>query len=621
MALSLSTQVAVVASRSGVVSLSTCSTSAATGSAGPSADSFGGRHHNQGGAVCLQGPVLKSRVSNVGQQESLSSTTSLGSPYQSVQQQLVKQQQWIHPTQRRTGVPGNEAHPNPNANSSALIDIEESGDGCITFKYGAVEDIWDLDRLLEYLAGGAFSSHTTDSFVRVVVELFKIRVSYTGQRRMVELLSAHLRLHSDVSPEVMEKAVGQVLAEAASEFLPPSSVGSYGKGSARPYKRFSSQTDKWWKSLDSYLGVGEGSVDFMPEPKFDGFGEYAMQWSGKFEKLDSRISYEPFSTKFSQPVITTTTTQFTWKDPPSKMPWLARPSDRLYLESPKTSSFEFVREAEETSRPGGPGGGEDISGLDFIMFPSSDVNSLEDVLRETEVVDASAPEPDLHFAQKSGNRDTIPAAQIQAMVEWEQEEVFAMSVGALPSKPKSRVKVKAKKVTTTQYTKRKTDPRVRASTSSTKSASKKKSTTEKRNESQLCDMFFGLPISHKCSGVASFLAMRRNFGGEMLVAFNQVAVGFAGVGVAVTLHVVARMLSVNSTFDSSKLFGLIRGAALMVLSATMQSVRKVMLRLPVGCTVSDSKDKTELLCLQQRLRRLSVTAMTVMVLAVVGNGI
>lgn len=170
-------------------------------------------------------------------------------------------------------------------------------------------------------------------------------------------------------------------------------------------------------------------------------------------------------------------------------------------------------------------------------------------------------------------------------------------------------------------TKKKTqDSRVRGA-SSTKSAPKKKSSTEKRKESQLCDMFFGLPLAHKCSGVASFLVMRKNFGGEMVAVFNQAVVGFAGAGLAMTLHVVARMLSVNSIFDSVKLFGLIRGLALLWLSAAMQSVKKVMLRLPAGCTVCDSKNKTELLCLQQQLRSLSFTAMTVMVLTVVGRGI
>jgi hypothetical protein len=168
-------------------------------------------------------------------------------------------------------------------------------------------------------------------------------------------------------------------------------------------------------------------------------------------------------------------------------------------------------------------------------------------------------------------------------------------------------------------TRKKTYSGARATTASTKST-KKKSQTERRNEPKLCDFFFGLPISNKCSGVTTFLNMRKNFG-EELVAVNHVAVGFAGAGLAVSLHVVARMLKVNSTFDASKLFGLIRGVALLVLSATMQSVRKVMLRLPAECTVFDSGNKVDLLILQQRLRRLSFTAMTVMVLTVVGHGI
>lgn len=615
MALGLPTQAVVVAGRSGGVPSNACRISIAAGSFVPSADSFGTRHHSQGGAVCLHGPVLKPRLSNVRQPESLTSTTSLGSPYKAIQQQPVK------PTQRQTGVPGIEAHPNANANSSALIDIEESRDGCITFKYGTVEDLWDLDKLLEFLAGGAFSSHTAESFVRVVVELFRVPVPYTGQRKMVDLLSSHIRLHSEGSREEMEKVVSHVLAEAASEFLPPSSVGIYGKGSARPFKRFSSRMDKWWKKLDDYLGVGEGSVGFMAEHEFEGFREFPVQWSGNFQKLNPRVTYETFKPQFSQSVTTnTTSTHFTWNNPPSPMPWLALPSDRLYSESPKRSTFDLARETESPPRPGRPAGGDYTSGLDFIMFPSSQVEALEDLLK-TEVEEESAPDPDLHFAPSFRKMDTLPIASIQDMFEWEQEEVIATSVGALPSKPRARVKSKAKKVIAPQHAKKKTDPRVRGSTSSTKSASKKRSTTERRNESQLLDMFFGLPISHKCSGVASFLAMRKNFGGEMLVVFNQAAVGFAGVGVAVTLHVVARMLSVNTTFDSSKLFGLIRGVALLVLSAAMQSVRKVMLRLPAGCTVSDSKDKTELLCLQQRLRQLSFIAMTVMVLTVVGHGI
>lgn len=289
--------------------------------------------------------------------------------------------------------------------------VADSGNGCVTFKYGAVEDIWDLDRLLEYLSSGAFSSHTAESFVRVVVELFRVPMSYTAQRKLVYTITSQIRLLSDVSPEELERTVSEVLAEAASEFLPPSSVGSYSKGPARPYKRFSSRLDKWWKKLDDYFGVGAGSVDFLHEDPLDGSGGHPMEPSGNYEKLSHRSDHsKPFQPTYSQS-LSANTTLFTWKDPPSQMPWLAGPSDRPYLEPPKT--MELLRENDAFSRPAE---GRYISGLDFIMFQMQ-VDSLEDVLRKTDA-EESAPHPDLRFAPLSNNVDTIPAASIQDMVDW-----------------------------------------------------------------------------------------------------------------------------------------------------------------------------------------------------------
>ncbi|KAG6547185.1 hypothetical protein Mapa_011437 [Marchantia paleacea] len=544
--------------------------------------------------VCLQGPVLQTRTQR--------NTDHLSSSYQGGQRNNQNSS-----TIFRNGIFISSAP--SRTESSALIEIEDETDGSIVFKYGGLEDIWELDKMLEFLCRGAFSTYNVESLVPIIVELLKVPVSTSGQRRMVEMLSSYVQTNRNVRSCEAERMVSQILAEVTSEFLPPPTTGNY-KGRRRPDKRFSSRLDKWWRKLDNYLGAGEDDSEFWGDDEFGTlehkrFRAEPLSMNEQFSNWNDH-GYTPLKAAISRS-FDSVQTRFTWKDATSAVNWISSPSDSLLLEAPKT--LEYATEQDCAPRLSEE---RYTSGAGFVLL-SSQVDTLEDVLNRNEHP-PTCWRSDVRSKTPPSSFDTLPISSIQAMLEWEQEETVVTSVNVATKKSQTKKTMK-----TTQRTKSKSVFQTRSS--STKSATKKRNSTEKRQGSKLCDIFFTLPLNHSNSGTASFLKMRKGLSNEILVVLNQGSVVLAGGGLAVVLHVAARMLSINSTFDRYKMFGLIRGAALIWLSAAMQKLRSVLILLPPECTTTDHKNKKQLLSLQHQLKTLSFKALAVMVLSVVGTGI
>ncbi|BBN17387.1 hypothetical protein MPTK1_7g14110 [Marchantia polymorpha subsp. ruderalis] len=545
--------------------------------------------------VCLQGPVLKTRTQRT--------TDLLSSPFQGGQRNNSNSS-----TIFRNGIFISSNH--AATESPALIEIEDEIDGSIVFKYGGLEDIWELDKMLEFLCRGAFSTYNVESLVPIVVELLKVPVSPKGQRRMVEMLSSYVQTNRNVRSCEAERMISQILAEVTSEFLPPPTTGNF-KGRRRPDKRFSSRLDKWWRKLDSYLGAGEDDSEFWGDDEFGTFEHQSFRaeplaMNGQFSDWNDH-GFTPLKAAISRS-FDSVQTRFTWKDAPSAVNWISSPSESLLLEAPKV--LEYATEQESALRPSEE---RYTSGAGFV-FLSSQVETLEDVLNRNEHPPSSW-RSGVRSKTPPSSTDTLPISSIQAMLEWEQEETVVTSVNVATKKSQTKKTTK-----TTQRTRSKTVFQTRSS-SSTKSATKKRNHSEKREERKLCDIFFTLPLNHSNSGIASFLQMRKGLSNEILVVLNQGSVVLAGGGLAVVLHVAARMLSINSTFDRYKMFGLIRGAALIWLSAAMQKLRSVLILLPAECTITNHQNKKQLLSLQHQLKTLSFKALAVMVLSVVGSGI
>ncbi|KAL2613812.1 hypothetical protein R1flu_025504 [Riccia fluitans] len=545
--------------------------------------------------VCLKITNLKTRSSRQRHSEPLSSSQRRGQFNQKTSSTLIKNGSFIQGV-----IPANE--------KSALVEVEDETDGSVMFKFGGLEDIWELDRMLEFLCRGAFKAYDVQSLVPIVVELLKVPISASAQRRLVELLSSYVQTDRIVDLSEAEKVASQILAEATSEFLPPTTAGYY-KGRRRPTKRFSSRVDKWWQKVDRYLGIGEEDVEFWGDDEFRSvegrsFLPEPLSFNESLVNCNDQ-GYKSLKAVESGPA-TNVDTRFTWINAPSSYDRVSGSSETLLLEAPKT--LEFMTDLDSSFSFSG---GNYTEGVGFLLL-SSQYTVVDGALKASERA-PSRWQTDVRPRAPPSFAETLPVSSIQDMIQWEQEEDTA----SVPSK-KGQSK---KTVKGSQRTKARSTHQRFQKAGGSRSPTKKRSSTDKVHDTKLFDVFFTLPLNHANSGVANFLNMRKGLSNEILAVLNQGSVVLAGGGLAVVLHVAAKMLSLSSTFDRYQMFGLIRGAALIWLSASMQKLRAVLMFLPPGCTIANYRDKKQLVNLQHQLRHLSFRAVAVFVLSVVGTGL
>lgn len=127
-----------------------------------------------------------------------------------------------------------------------------------------------------------------------------------------------------------------------------------------------------------------------------------------------------------------------------------------------------------------------------------------------------------------------------------------------------------------------------------------------RSSFHLCEVIFCYPLMSPNLVASNFQRLSRESLRELAGVVNQVAVGLAGVGVALMLFVSSRMLSINAAFDKHKMVSLAMGIGLLSMSLAMNRVADVVKCMADAYSRARAPRKEHLIRLQKELQGIAL---------------
>lgn len=127
-----------------------------------------------------------------------------------------------------------------------------------------------------------------------------------------------------------------------------------------------------------------------------------------------------------------------------------------------------------------------------------------------------------------------------------------------------------------------------------------------RSSFHLCEVIFCYPLMSSNLVASNFQRLSRESLRELAGVINQVAVGLAGVGVALMLFVSSRMLSINAAFDKHKMVSLAMGIGILSMSLAMNRVAEVVKCMADAYSRARAPRKEHLIRLQKELQGIAL---------------